>query len=70
MSPTSLVPGADAVKSRRTRSGTSPASPAIVVVGRHGLGWHGTRPSSRISARTSSGPAAISLRANTACTLR
>ena len=33
MSPTSLVPGAVAVKSRRTRSGTSPASPARVVVG-------------------------------------
>src|SRR5450759_4667985 len=42
-------PGADA--------GAGPAAlPAAVVVGRHGRGWQGRRSSSRISARTSSGP--------------
>jgi transposase len=35
----------------RTRSGTVSASPAMVVVGRNGLGWHVTRPSSRITDR-------------------
>ena len=51
MSPTSLHPGATAVKSRRTRSGSSIASPAMVVTGRNGRGWHATRPSSRITDR-------------------
>src|SRR5664279_2678132 len=55
ISPTSLTPGADAVKSRATRSGTAVASPGVVVVGRNGLGWHGYRPRLRITARTSSG---------------
>src|SRR5664279_4274151 len=41
MSPTSLTPGAGAVKSRATRSGTAVASPGVVVVGRNGLGWQG-----------------------------
>ena len=70
MSPTSLVPGASAVKSRATRSGTDAASPAIVVVGRNGLDWHGYRPSSRITARTSSGLHTTCPRASSACTRR
>src|SRR5664280_1810483 len=49
MSPTSLVAGVSQVKSRATRSGVSEASPATVVVGRQGRGWHATRPSSRMS---------------------
>src|SRR6266566_7715909 len=49
MSPTSLVPGAAALKSRRTRSGMASASPATVVTGRQGRGWQATRPSWRIS---------------------
>ena len=70
MSPTSLTPGASAVKSRRTRSGIVAASPARVVVGRHGRGWQGRRSSSRITARTSSGPAGTPCRASSACTRR
>jgi hypothetical protein len=41
MSPTIFWPGACAVKSRFTRSGTGPGSPGTVVVGRYGLGWAG-----------------------------
>src|SRR5664279_2334942 len=55
MSPTSLTPGAGALKSRATRSGTALASPGVVVVGRNGLGWQGYRPRLRITDRTSSG---------------
>src|SRR6516164_8588552 len=57
ISPTIFSPGAAAEKSRFTRSGIGPASPCRVVDGRHGRGWQATRPSSRISLRTSSGPA-------------
>ncbi|MCU1664900.1 MAG: hypothetical protein JWR58_4965 [Pseudonocardia sp.] len=38
MSPTSLVPGASAPKSRATRSGIGPVSPATVAVGLVGVG--------------------------------
>ena len=54
MSPTIFSPGAAALKSRATRSGIGPAWPCFVVDGRQGRGWQATRPSSRISARTSS----------------
>ena len=47
ISPTNLVPGASAVKLRRTRSGMPRKSPCSVVADRHGLGWQGT--SSRMS---------------------
>jgi hypothetical protein len=55
MSPTILSTGFPAVKSRFTRSGIGPAAPCRVSDRRHGLGWHGTRPSSRMRRRTSSG---------------
>src|SRR3954471_8339128 len=61
MSPTSLVPGASAWKSRASRSGIMPGSPATVVVGRNGRGWQGIRPSSRMIERTSSGGEALAL---------
>src|ERR1022692_4755019 len=47
-----------------------PDSPCTVVADRHGLGWQATRPSSRISRRTSSSPAATPLRASCAAMRR
>jgi hypothetical protein len=70
MSPTIFSPGAAAVKSRFTRSGIGPAAPWTVVAGRHGLGWQATRPSWRISLRTSSAPAGTPQRASCAAMRR
>jgi hypothetical protein len=47
-----------------------PAAPRTVVDGRHGAGWQATRPSSRMSWRTSSGPACSPPRARAACRRR
>ncbi len=41
-----------------------------VRLNRHGLGWQGTRPSSRITERTSSGPAGTPQAARSAWTRR
>jgi pimeloyl-ACP methyl ester carboxylesterase len=58
MSPTIFSPGAPAVKSRCTRSGMACSWPSPSVrLNRHGRGWQDSRPSSRITERTSSGPA-------------
>src|SRR5690348_12181771 len=62
--------GSDAVKSRFTRSGIGPAAPCSVSERRHGRGWHGTRPSSRISRRTSSALARSPPRTSSAWTRR
>ena len=70
MSPTIFCPGTWAEKSRLTRSGIGPACPCFVVHGRHGRGWQATRPSSRISLRTSSGPATVPCRASCAAMRR
>jgi hypothetical protein len=64
MSPTIFSPGAAAEKSRFTRSGIGPAAPCLVVEGRQGRGWQGTRPSARISLRTNSAPATTPWRAS------
>jgi len=58
------------VKSRFTRSGIGPAAPCSVSERRHGRGWHGTRPSSRISRRTSSALARSPPRTSSAWTRR
>jgi hypothetical protein len=66
-----LPTGASAVKSRPSRSGISyGTSPATVRLCRHGRGWQGSRPSSRINARTSSSPQATPEPARSACTRR
>ena len=70
MSPTIFCPGTSELKSRFTRSGIGPACPWTVVAARQGRGWQGTRPSSRISLRTSSGPAAMPERASCAAIRR
>jgi hypothetical protein len=71
MSPTIFWPGAPAVKSRATRSGMwcSWPSPSVRLT-RQGRGWQGSRPSSRISDRTSSGPAGTPHATRSACTRR
>jgi len=48
----------------------TPAVPCWVVEGRHGRGWQATRPSSRMSWRTSSGPACSPPRTRAACMRR
>src|SRR5690348_5756251 len=70
ISPTIFPPGSAAVKSRFTRSGIGPAAPCSVSERRHGRGWQGTRPSSRISRRTSSGLHSSPPRASAAWTRR
>src|SRR5260370_2313957 len=69
MSLTILWPGISAEKSRFTRSGIGPAGHCCVV-DRFGRGWQDTRPSSRISPRTSSSPATKPRRASSVATLR
>src|SRR5689334_6521259 len=50
--------GAPAVKSRFSRSGMSCSWPSPSVrLNRHGFGWQAPRPSSRMTERTSCGPA-------------
>jgi hypothetical protein len=71
MSPTILTPGFSAVKSRAARSGISPAAgSASVRLNRHGRGWHGTSPSSRMRPRTSSTEQCSPRRASSAWTRR
>jgi hypothetical protein len=70
MSPTIFSPGLPAVKSRFTRSRIGPAAPCPVNEQRCGLGWQGTKPSPRISRRTSSGLHSPPARASTAWTHR
>src|SRR4029453_16364523 len=55
MSPTSLVPGASAWKLRASKSGVALRSPATVVVGRKGRGWHRVQTRRRTFARTMKG---------------
>src|SRR6266487_3689714 len=69
MSPTIFSPGFSAVKSRPTRSGIGPAA-AWTVSDRRRRTWQGTRPSSRMSARTSSSPHCTPHRSSWACTRR
>ena len=58
ISPTIFWPGASAAKSRATRSGMSCSWPSPSVrLTRQGRGWQGSRLSSRMTERTSSGPA-------------
>ena len=65
MSPTNFWPGHSAVKSRATRSGMWWARPSCSVrLARHGRGWQGHRPSSRMMPRTSSGPQGTPQRAS------
>lgn len=65
MPPAGLVPGASALNWRPTKSGIdSPPEPAWVVRGRHARGWQGTRSSSCVRSRTSSGPQLVSFRGN------
>ena len=70
MSPTIFSPGFPAEKSRLTRFGIGPAAPCSVSECRHGFGWQGSRPSSRMSWRTSSGHACSPPRAKAACMRR
>ena len=64
MSPTSLTPGASAVKSRATRSAVTAAASSGVVVARYGRGWQATSPCSRMIDRTTSTPASTPWRAS------
>jgi transposase len=52
------------------RTGIGPACPWAVVAGRQGRGWQATRPSSRITLRTSPAPAAMPQRASCAASRR
>ena len=68
MSPTSLVPGAAAVKSPLRRSGVAAAAASATVVCLYGRGWQATNSKARMIERTSSKPASMPSRANAACT--
>ena len=71
MSPTIFWPGASAVKSRFTRSGMLCSWPSPSVrLNRHGRGWQGSKPSSRMTDRTISGPAGTPQAARSAWTRR
>jgi hypothetical protein len=71
MSPTNFCPGMVAVKSRLTRSGMSARLAACwVVPSRERRGWQGTRSSSRIRSRTTSGWQRTPQRASWAWTRR
>ena len=70
-SPTSLLPGTGAVKSRLSRSGAPAPSPSPgTVVSRNGRGWQATSPSARMMSRIRSAPTSTPRRTRSACTRR